>query len=272
MIKYIKLDSILNYVSSATKEQTDTPQLLQYANQAWRRLQLPNVQYDLKVAVLEVNNHKAKLPSDVKRIVGIYYTKVPLSDTSYDLVVEVDGIDKKVMLQQQLLLSSPWRDTFMPMQYVGQNKSAIVDNGLYCKDCGYGFSVDAELKCLTIDSGNSQTDPYDIVIEYYSNLTDEDCNILIPDSETLKQGLAYHASAMIWRDMADRRMEGAQARYADYLAQSQNLLNRFRGQYHLMNVQPALHEQFRNRRFNKDGAYWNYYRNNSYVLDKIVMK
>lgn len=272
MIKYIKLDSILNYVSSAVKEQTDTPQILQYANQAWRRLQLPNIQYDLKVAVLEVNNHKATLPSDLKRIVGMYYTTVPMPDTSFDLVIEVDDIERKVMLQQQLLLSSPWSETFRPLQYVGQNRSAIIDNDLYCKNCGYGFSVDAELKCLTIDKGDSQSEPYDLIIEYFATISDEDCNILIPDNENLKMGLAAFASALVFRDMADRRIENSQNRYADYLTQSQNLLNRFRGQYHLMNVQPALHEQFRNRRFSKEGAYWNYNRNIGYLLNRSIPK
>jgi len=71
MFKYIKLDSILNFVSPMVKEQADSPQLLQYANQAYRKLSLPNIQYDLKTVLLEVVDHKAKLPKDVKSLLPI---------------------------------------------------------------------------------------------------------------------------------------------------------------------------------------------------------
>lgn len=260
MIKYIKLDSILNYVSSAVKEQTDTPQILQYANQAWRKLQLPNVQYDLKVESVTVENHKAVLPTDIKKIVGIWYTTVPYSDISYDIIVENGDQENKVVLQQQLLLSSPnfwrWVETWKPLYYLGQNKSALIDNNLYCKNCGFGFSINSDLTCLTIDINDCQ-----LIIEYYSTLKDEDCNILIPDDSTLLEGLAAYASAMVFKEKKDRNMEGASQNYLSYLQLSQNLLNRFRGKVHLSNVQPSLHEQLRNRRFNFEGAYWKYQRN-----------
>ena len=263
MIKFTKLDAVLNYVSKAVKEQADNPQLLQWANQAWRRLHLPNYQIDLKVVMVEVKDHKAELPDDVRKLVGVWYTQLPVPEDSYDIVVEVDKEKKMVILQQQLLLSSPWFKSFNPLRYLGQNKSAIIDEGLYNDSCFSGFSVDPGLKCLTVD-----VDDTSLVLEYYCTLKDEDCNILVPDNVNLLEGLGAYASAMVYRDRRDRNMEGAANLYASYLQVSQTLLNRFRGQVHLMNFTPALHEAFRKSRFDVD-AYWKEQRNYHFVRKTI---
>lgn len=263
MIKFTKIDSILNFVSSAIKEQEDVPQLLQWANQAYRKLHLPNIQYDLKTVVVEVANHKATLPTDVKKIVGVWYTTAPLPETSYDIVVEVDNVDRSVILQQQLLLSSPWKNTFVPLRYIGQNRSSLIDENLYCNRCGNGFSIDSSLKCITVD-----VDDTSLILEYYATMKDTDCSILVPDDVDLLTGLAYHASSKLFMDRADRNMEGAANRSREYLMLSQNHLNRFRGKMHLMNLQPSLHEQFRKSRFDSDN-YWKYQRNYNFNRKSI---
>jgi len=260
MFKYIKLDSVLNFVSPMVKEQADSPQLLQYANQAYRKLSLPNIQYDLKTVILEVVDHKAKLPKDVKKILSLWYTSIPLPPDQYTIVVDLNEEERIVTLQQQLFLSSTWaNESLMPLHYLGQNKSALIDDSLYCKDCGYGFSVDSSLSCLTIDLPDTT-----LVMEYMATMADEDCNLLIPDNPTLQEGLAAYSSAMIFKDLADRGKEGANNRYMSYLQLSQNLLNKFRGQIHLMNIQPALYEKFRQKRFDVPGNFYQYKRNPSF--------
>lgn len=257
MFKFVKLDSVLNFVSSYVKENFDTPQILQWANQAYRRLEMPGIQYDLKTVCIPVENHKATLPNDVRKVVGIWFTQQPIPEQSYNIVVEVDNEDKSVILQQQLLLSSPWVNTFVPLSYKGQNRQAIIDEQLYCKDCGYGFSLDSSMKCLTLDIADG-----DVIIEYYAILKDDDCNILIPDDPTLQEGLSAWASHKAWEDLSDRRVEAARERSLYYMQLSQNLINRFRGKVHLMNVQPSLYEKFRQQRFETSG-HWTYKRNPS---------
>lgn len=257
MFKFVKIDSVLNFVSSYVKENFDTPQILQWANQAYRRLEMPGIQYDLKTVVVPVENHKATLPNDVRKVVGIWFTEQPIPEQSYNIVVEVDNEDRSVILQQQLLLSSPWVNTFVPLSYKGQNRKAIIDEQLYCKNCGYGFSLDSSMKCLTIDIADG-----DVIIEYYAILKDDDCNILIPENINLQEGLANYASAMAFKELSDRRLESSNQKYLQYLQMSQNLLNRFRGQIHLMNVQPSLYEKFRQQRFETSG-HWKYKRNPS---------
>lgn len=258
MQDYVKIDACLSYMTNAVKEQADQLQLLQYASQAWRSIEMP-AKYEIRFCLVEVSDHRASLPSDVKQIKYVGYTDEMIPDNGLYQWVEVDNERRAVFLQQTLMLTeNAYINSFRPLYYLGQNRSKLIDRELWCSQCEIGFSVDAKLKCLTIDIPDTV-----LLIGYYALLKDEDGDFLVPNDPDLLAGLAAKASAMVFRDMADRRMEGTFNREQHYNVIAAQKIGEFKGAQHARNFNPQLHQRLKQNRFNglNRGHYWQHRRN-----------
>lgn len=238
MIKFVKIDAVLNHIANVVKDDEDTLQLISWANDQYRNYELP-IRYDLQYALIDVINHKAKLPDDVHRIIDILYSP-SYPDTNIQTVLKDFG-DYRLIIAQEIFFGSPYWATFRPIKYKGQNRAALIDEDIYCKDknCEIGFSVDASLSCLTIDLIDGE-----IMIEYFTTVKDENNNILIPNDTDLLKGLAAYAESQYWKNKAYAHEERAYQFYMDNLSISNTLLNKFRGKMLLRNINVKDQNEF----------------------------
>jgi len=236
MIKYIPIHAIMNQIAKVVKDDEDEIQLISWANDIFRTSELP-FRYTLKYALLDVINHKAKLPDGVHRILDVLHSN-NYPDQTVQTILRDYG-DYRLIVTQQIFFSSAYYQSFRPAKYKGQNREAFIDEDVYCrqKQCEIGFSVDATLSCLTVDVPDGE-----LYIEYFSTVTDEGV-ILIPDDADLIRGLALYAEAQYWRNKAYSHEDMANKFYMDNLQMSTTLLTKFKGKQLLRAINVDGHRQ-----------------------------
>lgn len=239
MNKYVPLDAVINYVPEVLKQDTDTIQLLSWANQAYRDFNLPS-QLELKTAIVDVNSHKAKLPSDVKLIVDVLY-----STTQWDGITTAlqDFGDYRVIVYQEIFFGSTYYLNAKPLKYKGQNRAPLIDDSLYCRTCEIGFTIDKTMTCMTIDLADGE-----VTLIYYSSVKDENGNILIPDDPALLEGLSWSIQSKYWLNKSYTHEEMAYKFHNDALVKAQTMLSKFRGKEILRAIDSDKHQAFVFRR------------------------
>lgn len=236
MYKYIPINVIMNQIARVVKEDEDEAQLISWANDIFRTSELP-FRYTLQYALVDVVNHKAKLPNGVHRILDVLHSNT-YPDSQIQTVLRDYG-DYRLIVTQQIFFSSAYFQSFRPAKYKGQNREALIDENVYCrhKECEIGFSVDYTLSCLTVDVPDGE-----LYIEYFSTVKDGDI-ILIPDDTDLIRGLALYAEAQYWRNKAYSHEDMANKFYLDNLQMSTTLLNKFKGKELLRRINVENHNQ-----------------------------
>ncbi len=237
MVKYTNIDAVFNLLPNVIKQDVDTLQVKSWAYQAYRDFSLPFAD-TLKVAVVDVVGHKAVLPKDIRRIVGVFF-----SDTSAVLDDEVrtllqDYGDSRLIVYQEIFFSSRYFRDSIPLAYKGQMRSEVIDSDLYCSNCEIGFSVDSTITCLTIDVADGE-----VSVVYLSPAT-QDGEFIIPDDIALLQGLSFYVQAQYWLEKAYAHEDAAYKFHLDATQRAHSLLMKFRGKQLLKAVNPLKHNYF----------------------------
>ena len=250
MIKYTSLDALFNYIPQAIRRDVDAIQIKSWAVQTYRQYNLP-FQYKVKYVTVDVVDYKAVLPDDVFRIVDIRYNPY-FPDENVTTILRDYG-DYRLIIAQEIFFGSSLYASARPLRYLGQNRSALIDDAMYCNTCEIGFSIDESLRCLTIDTSDGT-----LIVGYLTTVKDEDENLLIPDHPDLMQGLSHYAQAQYWLDKAYTHVERAYEFYNDNLIRAERLLNRFRGRRLMASLNPEKHNRFT---FGRNIPNYNYERN-----------
>ena len=240
MNKYVPLDAVLNYVPEVLKDDTDTVQLLSWANQAYRDFNLPS-QTELKTVLIDVVSHKAKLPNDVKLIVDVLYSSVLWDGTTTALQ---NFGDYRVIVYQEIYFGSTYYLNSKPLKYKGQNRAPLIDDNLYCRTCEIGFTIDKTMSCLTIDLADGE-----VTLIYYAPVKDEQGNILIPDDPALMEGLSWHIQSRYWLNRSYTGDNTIAYRFhTDASTKAATMLSKFRGKELLKAIDSDKHNAFLMRR------------------------
>ena len=232
MIKYTALDTVLLYVPESIRRDIDALKIKFYANMAYRRFNLP-FQSKLEYATIDVVNHKAILPDGVKRIVDIRYN--PYSPEADTLTILRDFGDYRLIVAQEIFFGSTYYTESRPLRYLGQNRSALIDNTMYCNNCEIGFSINPELNCLTIDVADGS-----IIIGYLTDIEDN----LVPDHPDLLLGLANWVQSQYWLEKMSTHTDNAMALYREHLRLAEVHLNTFRAKRLFASVDVNRHNGF----------------------------
>lgn len=239
MIKYTTLSALLPYIPQPLLQDVDTLQIQSWAYQAFREFSLPFTE-DYDVALLSIISHKAALPPDLKRIVEVRLLDRP---PAADIIIDSREIRQdKLLIYQQILFSNPVYQFSRRVRYLGQMRTELIDEELYCSDCLIGFSVDAMMTCLTIDVPDG-----DIIIVYTRPPRQGD-EVLIPDHPLLMQGLSAWVQAMYWRDRTYSHEQNSQLMYQDNWMKATNFLKAFKASRTLSSVNPDKHRALISRR------------------------
>lgn len=242
MIKYSSLDSVLNFIPLSIQEEVNATQLKSWAYQLFKQSNL-DWKYNIVAEIIEINSHKAILPDDA---LDIKYVAQVVDITDFESFITLDypnlldGDDRRLIIAQQQLLSSSLYERLVPLKYIGTNKA--FHHLAYCSECTIGWSVDKQLKCITIDLEEGH------LLVFYKTLV-KDNHILIPNDPTLLQAMSYYAQAMYWQDKAVRNDRYANQMYLQNLNAATSMFTKAKSLELFRNYSVDSHERLITDRF-----------------------
>lgn len=242
MIKYVNINSVLNFIPLSLQEEVSATQLKSWAYQLFKQSNL-DWKYNIIGEIIEIKNFKAAIPSDaldIKHVAHVVDYEELESIINLDYPNLIDNSDNRIIIAQQQLLASNLQKALAPLKYIGSNKS--FHSLQYCNDCTIGFSIDKQLSCITIDLESGH-----LFILYKTLVKDGD--ILIPDDPTLMQAMSHYAQAMYWQDKAIRNDRLANQMYIQNLSASQLLFTKAKSLELFRNYSVDAHESLIKDRF-----------------------
>jgi len=210
--KYVPLDAILNYVSDLVKADANTEQLKSYALQFYKGSNI-EAAYDYEYAIIPIKNYKAFMPDrDLLRIAEV----IDVGNYAQEIITNtVDYGNYRLIINQEIFFGSNWYKQARRIAFKGQNREAIVDNGMYCRDCEIGWSIDKYLRCMSIDIKEGE-----IAVGYYKLIKEND-EILIPDHFNLLQALGSYATSRYFMNITHSLTDSFRQAYEMYTLEDQ---------------------------------------------------
>jgi len=210
-MRYVPLDQVLNYIPRSIRdEEMNDARLKSYMLMGLRTIN-PDLDYRYKVALVEVENHRACLPEDLRKIEVI--TSFSHNINPYDLTdvqkctctdEEPTTSNCKITLNHAMFLASAaFQQTYL-LSYIGQNVE------MFCRDCpniinrscGESFSIDENNNILTSFEVGV------LCVSYKAFVATADNKFMIPDNEKLKRALALFAEHQHLGDRVNLHEEG----------------------------------------------------------------
>lgn len=239
MVKYTTIDAVLNYLPGKLLNQVDTGQVRSWVYQAYRMFEYMPEAEEMKTATIAINQHKAVLPDNLKRILSIKYSSLLPPFQRY----EIEELDQdKLLVYQKIFFDSDYWLSAKPLRYRGQMRVPIINEDLYCSECAVGFTIDSSLTCLTIDHADGQ------VLLVYSVAAEKDGEPILPDDTHLLMGLSHFVQAQYWNEMTYSHEANSVQLSQQHLLQAVELFNRYRGKRMGARINPVAHNEFVFRR------------------------
>lgn len=236
--KYVPLDSILNYTSDVVKTDANVEQLKAWALQFYKSANVAPA-YDYEYVEVPIKNFKAFLPpNDIVRIGEVIDVG---NDAQNILTTTQDYGDYRLIINQEIFFGSNLYKQGRRFAYKGQNRQAIVDNGMYCSDCEIGWSIDSQMRCISIDIQEGT-----IVVGYYK-LVKENNVILIPDHPTLLMSLASYATSRYFLNKAHNLTDSFNAAFQMFQIEdvkAHNLMKEFKKIDMMRSMDVDKHREF----------------------------
>lgn len=259
MTNYTSLESALRLIPRPLFEQANRLDFLSWMLDGYRELKLRE-ENERKVKIFEVEDGKVELPQEIKEInlVSFLYRK-PTNEDIYSLqscVCDQDETtttteDTNSVLQYSLayrmfLNSRYYNNNYIPMQYKGNSSSLLCRN---CpnrtSECQYVFTIDKDKMLYT-----NVTEGY-ICIDYDTEVVDENSIPMIPDSQDMKQYLAYYAQYRHWEERAAGKEESAPQMAERNLQKANIYFNKVKGSRNLRALDANTIASVRNDNYDK---------------------
>lgn len=197
--------------------------------------------YKREGALLEVRNHRAKLPTGVCQIEAVASTiqgsNAPTAEEIEELTqCEIDYINKEQVdrIGQQGIINN--YNLFVKTRYY-QNYFVflrLADRPMmqkfHCEDCPNLHSNCQEEYTITPDGIiTTSFESGHLCIGYLTYARDEFGDFMIPNDENLFQALVAYVTAMMWEERANMKEQGAWQMHINYLQRAEILMARCRG-------------------------------------------
>jgi len=262
MNTYVPIEAILNFIPKGIQEEDTKIQLLSYAMQGLRTLNIYQ-KYEYVNCIKWFDGHQLLLPEDVKDALSVRYmynideyyscnkecatniqykcgcnndcsceysnttvTEYPDGSTT----TKTENRPVNSMFINHELYANSYEGYSKPMKYVGNfNSLCSKCNDRYNK-CDDYYSIDSSRVLRTnIESGY-------LCIEYNRIPLDEDDNILIIDDVDIMNALARYAMAMHWMSRMHRKEQGSMNIYNNTLSEATMLMMKARGKFNLRSI------------------------------------
>lgn len=261
MTDYIKLEAVLTRIPIRVRESESRGNLLSYALDLYKEINVPQ-KYETKAVILTVQDHKVKLPDDV-RIINIvtYQDGMPTEEEACELLrcasevkcsncgntcpdvtgtipacsscgycltepenftTRTNNICRHTLNYQLFLVSDYYANRYKPMKYIGTGSGICKKCVGRFNSCQYSFKVSPS-RVLWTDLQEGL-----ICVDYDAEVT-EDGQILIPNNTKLIRAMAAYAEAMYWRNNRVVHEENSHAYYRDLMNEAEILLKSAKG-------------------------------------------
>jgi hypothetical protein len=198
--KYIPIDAVLYNLSlDIAPPFYNEHKFKEWAIRGYRKLNLKE-KFAEKVSLIQIVEHKAQLPEDVKYINQIAYKdNFTVEDQSILNVLGLGDVEQTYINPQnwiqRLKKVGPWKpmkrstNSFIYTVNLQNNIFPDLEN-IEC--CDHEYTIDQGL-CLTSTLRNGF-----IWISYLAYATDDKCRVLIPDDEDLKDAIGHYCMYRFW--------------------------------------------------------------------------
>ena len=196
---YVSIRSILFDLSTLIDDRYyNETTALEWAAQGLQRLRV-TPKMEEKLYVTNVVDFTANLPSDFKYLIQIAYKENTYTDNSG--VILVSNINEAVNYQAIFSSGNHWK----PIRQA--TSSASINRELTkCSNCAHTFSISANgVISTSLEEGC-------IIVMYKGYPLDEEGDILIPDSQDLKDAILHYVLFKYWLSRYSMKEEGAESR------------------------------------------------------------
>lgn len=265
-MNYVKINNVMNFIPKSLREiQKDDDQWLSWALQSLRTVNTHEL-YTKDFILLEIDNHKCKLPEGLKKIISLkVLTDIPTdaqiaslnkcitikprdtnsSGTTPDPEItltnsensQIHYFDDFCGLYVQLFQESEYyKKAMKPLRYRGVSKRNYFTSECYkqvtqCRDCYTGFSITPD-NCLLLDCKKGL-----ICIEYECEVKDNDGNFLIPKTPIqLWNAMAHYAIAHHWLNRTGNKEQNSVQMYEKHMFISSNFMREAKGIFRMQNI------------------------------------
>lgn len=165
------------------------------------------------VTLIELCEHKAQLPSDLKYLTQVAFKASPEPADELEAIIADLELpeDSNLFLYHSMLKTLVW----VPMKLAANpyHNSICLDESLFkCPSCSYEFTVSPALVLTSnLKSGV-------LLVSYLRYPLDEDGSALIPDDETLKEAILHYALYRYWLMRYMMKEDGADSRVKFHLS------------------------------------------------------
>jgi len=249
---YVSIKSVLHELAITIDDRYwNETTILEWATRALRQTNL-ELKLEQVPVILEVCEHKATLPSDLKYLVQVVYKVTSLDSNAAEAVIEDLQLPENSELLTSTTIIPPFKWAAMRQATNPFHNSICLDERLtHCADCKYEFSVSPSL-VLTTNMRNGT-----IMVSYLRYPLDEEGNALMPDDETLKEAIFHYVLYRYWVSKYQMKEEGAESRVKFHLDMWSTLSKKARNidlpdtstMENLMNIRNRL--VHRSRRFDQ---------------------
>lgn len=218
----IQLDAIFNYIPKTVREElADDDQIRSWALQVLKMINIPDARYEKAIHFDTIENHKVKLPEDLKKIYKVSFASQPPTDKEFNEFcrcgeengVQVDK-DCTTIYHHLFLNSTYYQSQYSPVAYKGIRLNSDYVCKVNWSGC-YGFySTDGNYLTMSEPHGY-------VAVEYFAELK-ESGNYLIPDIEELKLAMSHWVEAQYYRDRLSRAEANMGSMYQSNLMQAKN--------------------------------------------------
>lgn len=195
-IKYTSIKSVLFGLSLIIEERYWSElNIMEWATAALRSMNIIPLLED-KVALIEICEHKANLPSDLKFLIHAAYY-----DTTLPQVTLSENIASAYPFKPMRLNESPFALSICLSKKITT-----------CTECSHWFSISPDMTLTTSAKDGS------VLISYKSYPLSEDGSALIPDDEVLKEALLQYVLYKYWLVKYQMKEDGAGERMRFHLS------------------------------------------------------
>jgi len=222
-LKYTSIDSVLYDISLMIPEgQWDETRMREWAIKALRKFELPD-KYHIKVALLQITEHKVELPEDARYVESLFF-KQDIPSSALDDLKDVMNLKSestnpslKYIQDVNSLPTNAFQTYFKEHNSMGWALMRRTNNSFLptittsysifpqntISFCEQEYTIDIE-GCIT----TTAKDGY-ILLSYLAFTEDDQGNSLIPDNETLKEAIFHYCMYRFWMSRSTIKEQGS---------------------------------------------------------------
>lgn len=186
-----------------------------------------------RITYLQLENGKVKLPSDFKKVYGVFFiTRPPETNECKVIDTTPETIEEdtcKIEIYMKLVLDSPYfLDAYIPLKYVG-DLSFLCTACPNINKCTEEFTIKNNYIYSSINEGT-------ICLHYEAPLCNEKGETILSESQVVNEFLYKYLYKRIYEVKMLQKEEGSERLYQNYKQETDILYRKAKGETNMKNL------------------------------------